>query len=163
MTFTRTSPFLGGSTVIVSETSGCFAARATMALHMIGFPAVALMGISSIDLLFLGFGSNHHLKSLLCDGKIRLSMSCILHSAKSLVSFLGGRVILQFCQEHSPHSLTVSKFLNKFHLTVCVNDKKVSCWERLQYGKARGLINAHCFFVLRKKQKNKKQTQTPVC
>ena len=30
----------GGSTVIISSVSGCFAARATMALHDIGFPII---------------------------------------------------------------------------------------------------------------------------
>lgn len=43
MTLTRTSPALGGATVIVSSTKGCLAARATMALQVIGFPAVSLM------------------------------------------------------------------------------------------------------------------------
>lgn len=43
MTLTRTSPALGGATVMVSSTSGCLAARATMALQVIGFPAVSLM------------------------------------------------------------------------------------------------------------------------
>lgn len=39
-TLTRTSPALGGITMISSSTNGCFGARATIALHLIGFPSV---------------------------------------------------------------------------------------------------------------------------
>ena len=45
MTFTRTSPALGGSTVISSSTKGCLGARATMALHLIGNPSVDMFVI----------------------------------------------------------------------------------------------------------------------
>ena len=41
MTLTRTSPALGGSTVIFSSTSGCLGPLATMALHVMGLPVVA--------------------------------------------------------------------------------------------------------------------------
>ena len=41
MTLTRTSPAMGGSTVMVSSVSGSLGARATMALQVIGFPAVS--------------------------------------------------------------------------------------------------------------------------
>jgi len=40
MTFTLTSPALGGPTVMVSATKGCFGPRATMALHVMGLPSV---------------------------------------------------------------------------------------------------------------------------
>jgi len=40
MTLTRTSPALGGATVMVSRERGCLGPRATMAWHVMGFPAV---------------------------------------------------------------------------------------------------------------------------
>lgn len=40
VTFTRTSPFLGGPTSTVSSERGFPASQATAALHEIGFPAV---------------------------------------------------------------------------------------------------------------------------
>ena len=44
-TFTLTSPSFGGSTVIVSAARGIFGPRATMALHVIGLPSVAMVKI----------------------------------------------------------------------------------------------------------------------
>ena len=41
MTLTRTSPALGGSTVMDSSARGCLGPRATIAEHLMGFPAVA--------------------------------------------------------------------------------------------------------------------------
>ena len=40
LTFTLTSPLLGGSTTIVSRVKGSFGSRATIALQVIGLPAV---------------------------------------------------------------------------------------------------------------------------
>jgi len=40
ITLTLTSPALGGPTVMVSATKGCFGPRATMALHVMGLPSV---------------------------------------------------------------------------------------------------------------------------
>ena len=49
ITRTRTSPALGGSTVIVSMLRGCLGARATAALHWMGLGVSCALGIRGAD------------------------------------------------------------------------------------------------------------------
>lgn len=53
ITFTRTSPALGGITVISSSTKGTLGARATIALHLIGNPSVDILEIYFNDFVLL--------------------------------------------------------------------------------------------------------------
>ncbi len=62
MTLTRTSPALGGATVMVSRTRGCLGPRATMAWQVMGFPAVGsdmVRGfLESFEIMFNHQGCN---------------------------------------------------------------------------------------------------------
>jgi len=58
-TLTRTSPFLGGSTMISSTLRGCLGPQATAALHVIGF-AILEFAVASglrVDAILLGYSS----------------------------------------------------------------------------------------------------------
>ena len=60
ITLTRTSPAWGTPTVMVSSSRGCFAALATMALHVIGFPTVLMVDVGDVESVMVRLGCRFH-------------------------------------------------------------------------------------------------------